>query len=547
MKDIPFNSCTNLRSKEDILKRMLGDYIIAVCSLYSLDDKFNVIPNFLDNFDMRFGIKSVLFSEDINAINGILSKKISSDALKDELFSFERCSMLMWVLGLIDKPDVSKECNIDKLDNIILNVQNYDELLSKCNLRSKEEVLEEADLIFRYCFACNYAKNNGKQISMLDESVVMQHRLALKWVLNWKINNIMKDKINVKYERNKFNFNFDVSTEIYISNVTNIEDYNLLLAFSDDKGRTVISLSDLGPLNNCPIDSYFENNIKKRENDGWNVIGTYTLSSMNIKGGFKQMIINKDIPQQPNLKLGICSYFFVLNGHVVILNAIFDDVLDYSDVTNVQNSKINLLAMDILLSINENDNRNMTDMLTNAAKEMNYKLHANQFYMPLLTNFKKEEVDNPQIVFSATDGAFLEQLVSDGQMSLNETFEQRIDLVIKNTMEFMKKYSSSDESKMFYYKDYSNGLFNFKIYVLDGIIESNNTKMVIRQFNAYFIEPNFNDFYQLTISSPPVPIFTEILKLGVVDLKNDEITVLLDALLTTVMNNLKYIVDEDNK
>lgn len=105
----------------------------------------------------------------------------------------------------------------------------------------------------------------------------------------------------------------------------------------------------------------------------------------------------------------------------------------------------------------------------------------------------------------------------------------------------MKNYSPANtENKLFYYKDYSNGVFNYKIYVLDGIIEVNNTTKVIRQFNAYFVEPKFNDFYQLTISAPAIPMPTEVLKLGIVDLDTDEITQSVNNLLTMAMDNLKY-------
>jgi len=182
------------------------------------------------------------------------------------------------------------------------------------------------------------------------------------------------------------------------------------------------------------------------------------------------------------------------------------------------------------------------------AQTLNLRLHAEQLFIPLINNFKIEQVQDPQIVFSATDGMFVEQLVSDGSMNTNETFEQRIDLVVKNTLNFMKGYSElNNENNLFFYKDYSNGIFNYKIYVQDFIVNVQDTTKVIRQFNAYFIEPEFNDFYQLTIASPALQMPTEILKLGVVDINNDQITQSLDNLLKLVMDNLKYKNKGENK
>lgn len=195
----------------------------------------------------------------------------------------------------------------------------------------------------------------------------------------------------------------------------------------------------------------------------------------------------------------------------------------------------------------ENNNIDINNITMNMAQTLNFRLHAEQFSIPMLQNFKIEETQDPQIVFNATDGMFIQQLVSDGTMRTNETLEQRIDLVVKNTINFMKKYSQlNNDNSLFYYKDYSNGIFNYKVYVQDFIIEVDNVKKIIRQMNAYFIEPNFRDFYQLTISSPALQMPTEILKLGVVDLINDQITRSIDNILNQVMSNMSYKKTDNN-
>ena len=545
MKAIPFNSCTSLRSKEEIISRMLADYAIATCALYSLEGKANIVHSVLNQMDEKLNMKSALAPEDTNFLNAIAEQKVSKQGLQDATWAFEECTMLMWALGLIDKPNSDKECNVEQLDKFFFNIKNYDELLSQCTLKSKEEILEQADLLFRYHWACRETRMKGKQLPQLNEMIVQEQRRALEWALNWKIENLMKEKINIKYERDNFNFNFNASTELHISNITNPKDYNLLLTLSDSKEQLVISMSDVGPESGYPLDAYFEEDIRKRKTEGWNIVGTYSLSSQNIKGGFKQLIMNREMPPVKDAKLGLSVYYFVLNGHIVVLKTVLEDTLDYSDNNNIQNSKHNILAMDMLFSIKESESSTITDAAIKMATMMNFGLHARQLDIPLLKNFKIEEVNEPQIVFSATDGMYIEQLVSDGSMKPNETFEQRINLVVKNTTEFMSKYSpannpANSENKLFYYKDYSNGVFNYKIYVLDGIIEVNNTTKVIRQFNAYFVEPKFNDFYQLTISAPALSMPTEVLKLGVVDLDTDEITQCLNDLLTLAMDNLKY-------
>lgn len=159
--------------------------------------------------------------------------------------------------------------------------------------------------------------------------------------------------------------------------------------------------------------------------------------------------------------------------------------------------------------------------------------------IPLLDNFKMAET--PQYFFSATDGAFMEQLSAYGPMKQNETFEQKINLVLKDELNFMKICSpANDENSIFYYKDYSNGIFDYKIYVQDLKIDIDNTTKIMRRFHAYFIEPRLNTFNQITISSPAVSMSTKTLKLGVVDLNTDQTTQNIDNLLKVVMDNLKY-------
>lgn len=542
MKAIPFNSCTSLCSKEEIISRMLADYVIATCALYSLEEKVNIVHYVLSQMDEKLNIKSVLAPVDINFLNAITEQKVSKQGLQDATWAFEECAMLMWTLGLIDKPDSDKMCKVEQLNNFFFNIKNYDELLSQCTIKSKEEILEQADLIFRYHWACRETRMKGKKIQQLDEMIVQEQRRALEWVLNWKIENLIKDKINIKYERDNFNFNFNVSTQLHISNITNPKDYNLLLSLSDNKDRVVISMSDVGPKSDYPIDIYFEEDIKRRKAEGWNIVGTSTISSQNVIGGFKKLVMNREMSSVQDEKFGLVVYYFLLNGHVVVLKTVLEGTLDYSDNNSIQNSKHNILAMNMLFSIKESESSTIIDSAIEMATMMNFGLHAQQLDIPLLNNFKIKKTSEPQIVLSATDGIFIEQLVSDGPMKQNETFEQRINSVVKNTTEFMNNYSpANNKSKLFYYKDYSNGVFNYKIYVLDGIIKvDDTTNEVIRQFNAYFVEPKFNDFYQLTISSPALSMPTEILKLGVVDLDTDEMTQYINNLLTIAMDNLKY-------
>ena len=126
--------------------------------------------------------------------------------------------------------------------------------------------------------------------------------------------------------------------------------------------------------------------------------------------------------------------------------------------------------------------------------------------------------------------------MSDGHIE-NDDFEKRIDLVINNTKNFMKSNNCENVENSFkFYKEYTNGIFNFKIYVCDLIIQGK----VLRQFISYFVEPKLQDFYQLTVSVGPFDFPTNQIKIDQIDLNNDSTTKSLDILNTLLLNNLKY-------
>jgi len=184
--------------------------------------------------------------------------------------------------------------------------------------------------------------------------------------------------------------------------------------------------------------------------------------------------------------------------------------------------------------------KNFIDSASNMARMANYRLHAEQLFIPILNDFEVINDNNPQTILLATGNGFTEQLVSDGYIE-DCDFEQRIDLVIKNTKEFMKQSGCENvENSFIFYKDYNNNVFNFKIYIQDLIIPMENTKKVIRQFNSYFIEPKMHDFYQFSLGVGPFDMPTEQLKIGVIDLQNDTITQTLDNLTKLLLDNLKY-------
>lgn len=187
-----------------------------------------------------------------------------------------------------------------------------------------------------------------------------------------------------------------------------------------------------------------------------------------------------------------------------------------------------------------NTNSQQVNVANDMARMMNYRLHAEQLFVPILNDFQVEIDNNPQTILLASGHGFTEQLTSDGYINDGE-FKQRIELVINNTKQFMKNSGCENVDNSFiYHKNYNNGVFEFELYVCDMIIPVGMEKKIIRQFNAYFVEPKMHDFYQLSLSAGPFTMPTEMLRAGTIDLNNDNVTISLDNLMKTLMDNLKY-------
>lgn len=193
-----------------------------------------------------------------------------------------------------------------------------------------------------------------------------------------------------------------------------------------------------------------------------------------------------------------------------------------------------------------NENINLQQEASHIAKLMNYRMHAQVLDIPIFVGFQELENNDPQTILLAKKDGITEQLVSDGFIEKNE-FENRIELVIKNTKEWMKNNGFySVENSFMYHKDYNNGVFNFKIYFQNMIGMSKGDKYVIRNIIAYFYEPRFSDFYQFQIGAYfDYPL--EQFKIGVIDLDNDEVAKTLDTMMNNLLDNLKYKEPVDRK
>jgi hypothetical protein len=102
------------------------------------------------------------------------------------LWRYEAYWVLLWALGFINKLDYpDKICDVP-LAVSFLSERSASEFIQEAKLRGQDEILNEADLIYRYHWAV--INNKLKAIEPpggLDRSIVYERHYALNWLIGY--------------------------------------------------------------------------------------------------------------------------------------------------------------------------------------------------------------------------------------------------------------------------------------------------------------------------------------------------------------------------
>lgn len=100
------------------------------------------------------------------------------------LWRYEDLDVLMWALGYSDelgRPDHT--CDVRKTVSYLSN-RTLEQFIADAKLRPIAEILDEADLAYRYNGACEDAKRRGKTAPAgLDRQVVRQRHAIFSWLI----------------------------------------------------------------------------------------------------------------------------------------------------------------------------------------------------------------------------------------------------------------------------------------------------------------------------------------------------------------------------
>jgi len=165
-----------IRTQDEVVDRAL-----ALCYIGLKSEGLEQVH--LDKMDKDFDITAKLTPYEKSystAKNPTEQQKIDAN------WRYESLHVLLWALGYIDTlsyPD--KMCNVADDVKIIYDLKEQG-FRQKAKLRSKKEILDQADLILRLNWACvNSRVKNEQPPSGLISSVVVERHHTLNWLVNY--------------------------------------------------------------------------------------------------------------------------------------------------------------------------------------------------------------------------------------------------------------------------------------------------------------------------------------------------------------------------
>ncbi len=180
------NEDATIRSLDEIAKRAVALCIVALkaeCELSKEEvTKTKEIVNMVTNI---FDAKTYFSPEEIQYIND--DSPTESESIQ-MVWRYEGLWVLLWALGFIESLEYPKSiCDVPKAVSIMKSFADFNDLKNNSKLRSKEEILDQADLIYRYDWACVDARVKGnKAPAELDSGVVVERHKVLNWLINYK-------------------------------------------------------------------------------------------------------------------------------------------------------------------------------------------------------------------------------------------------------------------------------------------------------------------------------------------------------------------------
>lgn len=170
------------RSAEHIAKRAIACLLMIQVACDLDRDQFDQeTEDFIVDLLNKFEVADELTVKEKN----ILNRSAAQQDIVNMIWKYEAYWVLLWALGTVDElkyPDEIADC--DFAIEVVSRCRSLQEFMQQVRLRDIEEILDEADLIYRYDWACVDARLKQQNApANLNASIVLERHGALNWLI----------------------------------------------------------------------------------------------------------------------------------------------------------------------------------------------------------------------------------------------------------------------------------------------------------------------------------------------------------------------------
>jgi len=174
-----------LRSPEEIAQRLLVMFAVCVyCEARNGGESWAEAQKYLDRTNEILGGRLEQFLTP--AEKAFLDvREPEQQELARFSWRYECCHVLMWALGILDELGYPEQiCNVSVMAKILWKQERLERFFESAKPRARDEILDGADLLLRYDWACVDARIHKRASpGGLDDGVVVEWHYAFNWLI----------------------------------------------------------------------------------------------------------------------------------------------------------------------------------------------------------------------------------------------------------------------------------------------------------------------------------------------------------------------------
>lgn len=173
-----------IRTVEEIAQRAVTCLLAiqVACDAAGAPGNFKKSRKFFGEKLIELGLEGFLTQKEQKIFKG----KCNNQDFVSMTWKYEAYWILLWALGIVEQLDYPSEaCDCEFAIHAVADCNNMNDFMKKVKLRDISEILDEADLIFRYDWACVDARIHDEEAPAgLDPDVVYERHCGLNWLID---------------------------------------------------------------------------------------------------------------------------------------------------------------------------------------------------------------------------------------------------------------------------------------------------------------------------------------------------------------------------